>query len=305
MFMQLASSMRRYVLVACTATVSLVAGLAVISHFYNHNLCSGFIEENDLKIPVGATLKGRLTGIDEATFHRVIDKLEKIYAPIVKAKGGKLVVNRKWSDPTVNASAQRFFTTWNVNMYGGLARHPAITPDGFALVMCHEIGHHLGGAPKLNDIYSRWATNEGGADYFATLKCLRLYFDEASNAEWYRDNASSIPYVAIEQCALKWENDNDAMTCMRSTMAGLSVASLFQSVRSQDIAPALETPDLTVVSEMDDNHPGTQCRLDTYFAGALCDRPVTEQLSNTNYRAGSCAQPGYTFGYRPLCWFKP
>ena len=84
----------------------------------------------------------------QETFNAVIDSVETIYAPIVAEYGGRLKVERKWDDGTANAYAQRSGSTYKVSMFGGLARHETITPDGFALVVCHEIGHHIGGAPK-------------------------------------------------------------------------------------------------------------------------------------------------------------
>ena len=33
-------------------------------------------------------------------------------------------------------------------MFGGLAGHETITTDAFALVACHELGHHIGGAQR-------------------------------------------------------------------------------------------------------------------------------------------------------------
>ena len=51
------------------------------------------------------------------TFNEIIDRVDAIYAPIVKKRGGTLSWARNWSDGTVNASAQRFFWTYKVNMY--------------------------------------------------------------------------------------------------------------------------------------------------------------------------------------------
>ena len=42
------------------------------------------------------------------------------------------------------------------------------------------------------------------------------------------------------------------------------------------------------------------------MAGALCDKPVLENLSETDAIAGTCIKKdGYTQGVRPLCWYKP
>jgi hypothetical protein len=67
-------------------------------------------------------------------------------------------------------------------VYGGLARHGEITPDGFALVLCHEIGHHLGGVPRYSGA-NGWASNEGQSDYFAATKCLRRAWQSDQNED--------------------------------------------------------------------------------------------------------------------------
>ncbi len=261
---------------------------------------SGFLPENNMNIPVGAK---RLGGITEAQFNAVIDKFEPIYAPVVSRIGGKLKINRKWSDGTVNANATQFFGSWTVNMYGGLARHEKITADGFALVLCHELGHHLGGAPKVGNFLMTWASNEGQADYFATLKCLRT--------GWLNDNNEAIvskmtvPEHLANNCARAHADKADRALCIRGGMAGASVAGLFAAMRNKPEAQ-FHTPDATVVTKTNDAHPAHQCRLDTYFQGALCEKSHTEDVSQKEEVQGTChGSTGHTIGLRPNCWFKP
>lgn len=262
----------------------------------------GFLPENKLKISV----KSKNTGITEEQFNSVIDKAETIYSPIVSNYGGKLVVERKWTDPTVNAYAQQSGTTWKVSMFGGLARHATITPDGFALVVCHEIGHHIGGAPRKNSAWaSSWASNEGQSDYFATLKCLRKI--------WISDNTPkrirkmNVPAALSAACTEQHGKTGvDYALCVRGGMAGHSVARLFQVLRNSNVEPKFDTPDTKVVAKTDDNHPATQCRLDTYFQGALCDVSMNEDVTSTSEVTGTChGSLGHKKGTRPLCWFKP
>lgn len=258
-----------------------------------------FLPENDMQIPVGAK---RLGGISEQQFNLVIDKLEDIYAPIASSMGGNLKIHRKWTDATVNASATRL-GAWNVNMYGGLARHEAITEDGFALVLCHEIGHHLGGAPKVSNILNRWASNEGQSDYFATLKCLRQMFKNENNEAVVRN--LDAPAALTNACAKAWPNKEDYNVCVRGGMAGASVAKLFASLRKQPEGK-FETPDQTIVTKTNHAHPAHQCRLDTYFQGALCEKSFNEDVSQKDEVQGTChGQTGHAVGLRPLCWFKP
>ncbi|MBI5240301.1 MAG: hypothetical protein HY926_07490 [Elusimicrobia bacterium] len=277
--------------------IALLCGLAVFPS-PTVRVCRGFLPENDMKIPVWMKGAGGLT---EAQYNEVMDRLEGIYSPIVKSKGGVLRINRLWEDATVNSSAQRQGRYYVLNMYGGLARHQAITQDGETLVACHEMMHHLGGAPKIAD---DWASNEGQADYAADLKCMRLMFSSPGTRGFTR-MATPDP-VASQACKQTYKDKQEAALCLRIATAGMSVSELFKDLRKEPKDPSYDTPDPAVVEETDDDHPGTQCRLDTYFQGALCTQPVSKPLSDADPAKGACtASQGYRVGLRPLCWYKP
>lgn len=269
-----------------------LAALAVSAYAHRpavKQLCSGFLPENDMKIPVGDV---RAQGLDEAMFNNVIDRAEAVYGPIIAAKGGQLRVVRKWEDATVNAYAQQFGNTWQVSMFGGLARHASITEEGFMLVVCHEIGHHIGGYPK-----SSWATNEGGADYFATLKCMR---------RMYGENAPLGDVDPVADAGCRAQFGDNANGCRNGARGGQSVAFLFQALRQSPTPPKFDTPNTTVVDRMYNQHPETQCRLDTYYQGALCGASLGADVSNSDPNAGACtAKNGQRVGLRPRCWYKP
>jgi hypothetical protein len=292
-------------LLALAATLSFSSFAA---HSDEHAVCDGFVPPNEMKIPVGAVNKwnflsmapNRNGGLTEEKFNAVIDRFIRLFEADINKAGGKLVVNRLWTSETVNASAEQRGGDWIINMYGGLARHPAITVEGFALVVCHEAGHHIGGAPKKS---GRWATNEGGADYFAGLKCLRRFFAEDDNEA--EVGKASIDALVKERCESQFTQRADQLLCMRSSLGGNSVALLFMDLRRETTPPGFGTPDSKVVTSMYDAHPATQCRMDTYFNGATCKVDVNVPVSQTDYKEGSCIQPQYDVGFRPLCWFKP
>lgn len=265
-----------------------------------HNLCEGFLPENSLYIPAGLFTTG---GITQEQFNQVMDRIEKIYKPEVEAAGDQLKINRLWTNGTVNASANRSGNTRVLNMYGGLARHKTIGVEGMALVACHEMGHHNGGAPKVDSWFSAWASNEGAADYFASLKCLRLFFAEDDNATIVA--GLTIDPVAQAGCEAQYTNENDRLICLRISEAGQQVANLFQDLTKEKTPPKYGTPDTSVVNTTDDAHPATQCRLDTYLAGNLCPVAINDKLSDTDYKAGSCYSPRDAVGFRPRCWFAP
>jgi hypothetical protein len=258
----------------------------------------GIVEDNNLNIPVG--IKGKYS-VDEVKFNALITKAEKVYGPIVKELGGNLKIERKWTDGTVNAYAQRQGSTFLVSMFGGLARHSTITADGFNLVICHEIGHHIGGAPKK---VGTWASNEGQADYWGSMKCLRRMWQDEDNVAVVEK--MQIPEAVVSACSAQFSNEIEIAICKRGAMAGKSLAYLFQALRNMTTAPDFTTPDRSAVARTNDAHPAPQCRMDTYYAGSLCDSDFQDNVSNTDENQGVCSQKmGDKLGTRPLCWFKP
>jgi hypothetical protein len=285
-------------------TSAVVVGLTIAGTAFTCNTdgSGGFLPENDLKIPADSKMAA---GITEAQFMSVIDRIEAIYEPVISGLGVKLTIQRKWSDATVNANASQSGKVWNVNMYGGLARHETITEDGFALVLCHELGHHIGGAPRKAGLFGgSWASNEGQADYFANLKCLRKTFLNDDNIAIVA--ALNAPKALTDACNKAYAKDkDDAAICIRGGMAGKSVANLF-SVLSKLPDTLFDSPDANVVKKTDDNHPKAQCRLDTYFQGSLCDIGMNDEVSQKDETVGTCnISTGHKLGNRPFCWFKP
>ncbi|MEH0861431.1 MULTISPECIES: hypothetical protein [Halobacteriovorax] len=280
----------------------LITCVASFSYACDEHGKTGIVEDNNLWIP--SNVKG-INTITEGEFNSIIDKIEAIYAPIIEAKGKTLEIERKWEDGTVNAYAQQVGNTWKVSMFGGLARHETITGDGFATVVCHELGHHLGGAPKKSSWWgSSWASNEGQADYFATSKCLRKYMENDNNIKMM--NEVEVPAIAKESCAKNFVNENEYAMCLRGSMAGMSLANLFRALRNLTTDLKFDTPDSNVVSRTNHNHPAPQCRLDTYYQGALCTIDAYTDLSDSDVNTGACNRDeNFTNGLRPLCWFKP
>jgi hypothetical protein len=288
--------MVKNILLTAVATV-LISTTAIAC---DENGKSGFMPENDMHIGIGNKMASDMT---EARFNEIIDKVDAHYAPIVKDLGGKLKWARKWEDGTVNASAQRMWKTYKVNMYGGLARHELVTDDGFAMVVCHELGHHLGGAPKIGGLMGKWASNEGQSDYFASLKCFRKVFQSENNQEIV--SKMNIPASVSNKCSAHFTTADEVALCVRTAMAGKSLSNLLGSLNSSS-ETAFDTPDNSVVSATNNKHPAAQCRLDTYFQGALCDKRLSDELDNRDAKMGTCNRSqNYTEGVRPLCWYAP
>ena len=103
-------------------------------------------------------------------------------------------------------------------------------------------------------------------------------------------------------------------------MAGKSDTAMIADATGKGPLPQFLNETIQVVQDTYSGHPTPQCRLDTQFAGALCDVEFDDYVipgkveghSNRSIQAEqhseaySChASNGNAFGSRPSCWFKP
>lgn len=264
-------------------------------------LCEGFLPENTLQIPVPPPGQFKVMGgLSEAEFNSAISSVEKVYAPIFTKNGQRLVVRKLWQNSKVNAAASKEGGNSVIEIWGGLGRHQAITADGLTLITCHEVGHHLGGAPKYS-VGNRWAATEGQSDYFATLKCLRKVF--ASEVSTW--NGQVAP-VARQKCEDSFGLDtNESKICMRIAMASVSSGNVSGALDGSG-SPSLTSKDSHTVSQTYEPHPIAQCRLDTYINGSICRVPDSVDVSGTNPDTGTCRNiASEEYGARARCWYKP
>lgn len=250
---------------------------------------SSFLPENDLW-KEDSIYKAK-SNIDEQTFYQITSAAQIIYTPIIEGMGKDFTVNADWNDSTVNAYASQRGSKWAISFFGGLARRPEVTPEGFALVVCHEIGHHLAGYPNYPDSPM---SNEGNSDFFSTASCARKIFA--------KDSPLKLPFIselrAITACN-RHATFDDREICKRSYVGGLSLAHLLANLGRQKL-PKYETYSRKRVRVTRDSHPDAQCRLDTYYWGAMCkakwdDSSIPE--TKDDFLNNSCPN-------RPACWFK-
>lgn len=209
------------------------------------------------------------SNVTEQMFNQIITIATEIYNPIAAENNERLIINRNWSDSTVNANCSRWFGTVTVNMYGGLARRDETTPEGFALVLCHELGHAYGGLPYVSSWQKMSA--EGQSDYYGAKVCHsqimeKLKLDEYGPSTTFMERTCDDLYI---------DNPEKREYCFRGLIAGQSLGTLLATLKKEPI-PNYETPDPTIVAKTETSYPKTvQCRLDTYFNGVLQkDRPA-------------------------------
>jgi len=259
---------------------------------------SGFFPKNSQKIPLRPYFS-LSQGITEQQFAEIPETIQRLYVDVVKSQGGNLVVKLDWNEENVNAFAERVGKNWNITLFGGLARHPNMTVDSFALIVCHELGHHMGGAVK-NPFLNRWSTSEGSSDYFAATKCFKKYA-EIMPLENYDENL--LEEYALNACRKMYSDSKEREICVRIGLAAKSAIQTLDTEAADRIK--FSTPDKSVVKSTRVTHPDSQCRLDTFLAGALCTADKDAPLDDEDYHVGTCTALTHTEGLRPRCWFKP
>jgi len=235
--------------------------------------------------------------VTEQDFDAVLYAAEEIYGPIFEQLGLNLTLHGDWKSTTVNAYCSREGDDVDISLFGGLARQKSMTTAGLAIVVCHEIGHALGGRPFYSGDGNSWAAVEGQSDYFATAACARKMFDPSSPLRfWGRDLMRRNP--SKDKSQAECGSGSSGEICRLSMAGGLSLGSVLAELGNEKV-PSYDTPSKVVVKKTMETHPPAQCRLDSYKVGALCNKnwedsiiPSTKAEENTV----SCS--------KPKCWYR-
>jgi hypothetical protein len=221
----------------------------------------------------------------ESRFNQIIDEVSNSNrnALLISSPKGS-VFQRDWSQDKMNGHASNIHGQAQIVLKGGVARHQAMTEDGFRAYICHEVGHVAGGPPQRKTglaIYHNLSV-ECQADFYATSQCLRRVFAKNDNISIVAK--MNVPPSVAAKCALAHSTPEKKALCIRSAMAGFSFINAFQTQRNeagehQEKAIDFSTPDSSKVAATLESYPSRQCRLDTLFQGALG-------------------------GERPACWYN-
>lgn len=191
----------------------------------------------------------------------------------------------EWVEPYFAAFAKKEKNIRQVHVWGGLVRMPNATLPVVLTAICHEVGHHLGGAPYQDQVFGgEWASAEGQADYFAARYCLpRTYFD---HPEWFSSLEKDFKNYAEVQ-------NKQLQMCLLNQLCRVSILSGYQMFQKFSELPHSmpEKFEFAIKSEPTNHsilntYPPLQCRFETYFSGGYCFVDSQSPLCR-----------------RPSCWF--
>ncbi len=247
-------------------------------------------------------------GLSKSDFEEVIWDVWGLFYKIVEKLGDTdLNIQRNWESNELQAEAEKMSGNWDIRLGGGFPRRPDMTKDAYTLIVCHELGHLMGGFPFAQSPWAEqkyakedqagtpsrnplWTSNEGQSDYFAAQICAKKMWShqKAVNAKM-RDN---IPPSAKAKCDATFKELDEQNLCYRILLASKDLIDVFVNIWRED-RPDLysEVPKPGLFSSVsfdriDDSqiektlmdYPSFQCRLDTLIAGALCQVSWDESI---------------------------
>lgn len=237
---------------------------------------------------------------------QIIEDAKVIYTPISITTFNKPLYFQTSESQTVGGSAHHETSHLAVVIDRGLLKSFRLTPDGFRMILCHELGHLFGGAPRRH-APAEWdgpiahdglslMTSEGQADYYASLVCFRKMLELESSKSPKPDFSRVGPRLnrkCQEEAGFKGQ---ELEACLRAGLAGEDFLKLvFEFPIScekfdESVAPTL----------IRDFYPARQCRLDTIVSGALCSENLPLVMDFNTMEKNSC---GVTYAARPVCWY--
>jgi len=242
----------------------------------------------------------------ERTWARsVLIEFEKTLKPSIKSSGFELLVRIDSNSASESARAERDGTRAILTVDGGLLKSPRLTEDGLRTVLCHELGHVLGGAPRRN-VPPEWdgpiaadglseMTSEGQADYYASAVCFRKLVVGQDHRAALANSSSPTSQTLKARCESAHGKTESALICERAARGGHNMLVLVKEFPINFDTPS----DFVAPSLIRDQYPDRQCRLDTFVAGALCAADGGITLDFNDERLTECPTAE---ARRPRCW---
>lgn len=237
----------------------------------------------------------------------------QVVKPLVEVENRTFTLKIAAADPTSISGAEAVEPkNATITLGSDYLKNKNLTADSLRLMMCHELGHIMGSAPRrpapvewLGPVDPRdgklFISAEGEADYFASLKCMRLVLkNSAENSVEKSEIKKNVHPLVRKKCDRVYSVSEASLICQRTAMAAFTLLRL-----NKDFPISFQRPSKIIVEKtLDSQYPERQCRLDTILAGALCKIPAEVKMDSMDPSVGACSENfGNREGVRPRCWF--
>lgn len=226
-------------------------------------------------------------------FEKTLQSARDYFKPIYQSKGKELSILGEWEYDENNGKALAYTVDhYFIEIYGGALKSKGTNTDSLRAMICHEVGHHLGGSPFMpkyyEDYYLFRGSSEGQADYYAANLCLKKWFHGEDH--WKVNYLFGFSKKDQAFCEDYYQHSDSVGLCVRI----ISAMKRMLSIDIETHSPLnLKNPksDYLYALAPSVTHPKKNCRLETVYAGVICQ---TESgcLINQNPIEAS----------RPLCW---
>ena len=216
-----------------------------------------------------------------------------------------------------------------IRIHSQILEHHLINEPVLIQLLCHELGHFIGGNPKKKKANgsSSWSTIEGQADLFSSGYCLPLFYEHHQNlVKQFLSTFTDDLKISENELSQIIKTQNGAVLSQHKKVASTNSSSsnesevsrlilnsswqlthLFAQINKDPFKLNLFQKDFYRTKRIVENHASAQCRLDTFINGFNChglyqtDNLLTENLELFN----QCSEEKLDLGIeiRPRCWW--
>lgn len=241
--------------------------------------------------------------VDKADYLKITNALSSLYSQKIADQGGRLKFVLSETDGVPNAyAAKRSEGNWEITVISSFLSLSHQTPPTLGIILCHEIGHFLGGKPyvvgkQMTAAVRAWAPKkmsvEGQADYFATSECIKSL--EKKLPDLFVNNKGLLNLPSAQECQRSYTNEKEIKVCNEILTASYQTILVYQQILDQLQIPStffakLENSSSERTLDYVGEYPELDCRYETFIKGTLCSSLNVNECDDSKWA-------------RPACWF--
>lgn len=208
------------------------------------------------------------SGIQEYNVQIVAALLDQEFSLTLNNRFRTWTEKFNWKEPTLGAGSQFDGDDFVVLLYGGMVRARFMNFGVLSAILCHEIGHKMGGPPYQIFFENEpdWSSAEGQADTFAAQVCLPRLFDRLMQFVPNYLNQEVEPTAEL-LCA----NHPQRKKCQWVVTSGLDFVQFMQVYFDLEVPfanPSIWSQEQPVAT-LHTSYPSYQCRMDIFKSAAF------------------------------------